>query len=1094
MGIVTFLFRLAGIVLLAVCPLVAQAPLGASALSGTVRDPEDMVIAGASITLTETSKGLVRRSESDVSGSFLFPSIEPGTYAVRVTKGGFSTHERDGLTIEIGRRATVDVTLQISELRDVITVSSSDQTALETESNVIGTVVDSGRVRDLPLNGRDFLQLGLLAGGAVDISSANDNIGANVGHPDRMIVLPGTLPYTVGYFLNGIPIRGSRDGELALNLSIADIDQFKVQEGFLMPDQGANPASVNVVSKSGTNNFHGEAFEFLRNSDIDARSFFATSAEDLKQNQFGFALGGPLWKNRLWFHGFYEGLRQVSAFASAGYSPTQEMFEGNFARTGHIIYNPATYDPGSGTREPFPNNMIPVSQINPVAKNLLKYYLPGPSLSTIPSNVFGNPKSTLNDDQGGLRFDAAFSEHQQLFAQIFRQASPAANPGLYPLSGLLFNNQSELVMLAHTWTISPHMLNSTRVAFVRSIAIGGNEAQSQGSLLESIGIQNTIYDRGISEIDLQGYSSFGQSEGELGNRDNTWHIGEAFSYLRSHHSFKFGFDLGYRRGWHQNANSAALGELQFAPVFTAQLAPNGQGQTVPKANTGDSFADFLLGTPSTGQVSGLPVVQFRGTQLSTFVQDTWSVTPNFTLNYGLSWYLETPPDPQGWARNVVHGFDPVKGLITYAALGQLNPETVSTHLNNFAPRLGLAWQPKFLKAAVIRAGGGIYYTQFPWIVAQFPLIVSPPFGGGEAFGNPLTNPVPTYVLGSNIFPPMVTAPLSSTYAASLPADTLASAIDPNMRTGYVSQWNFSVQKGLGKSDSFELIYLGSSGHRLLYYTDISQCRPTAALFCDPAAKPWPRYDLIAWVDSSGNSSYEGLIAKYDHRMAGGLNLRFEYTFAKALTDAWESSQNPGNQISNCRACDKGPATFDVRNRAVASAVWAIPFGRGRRYAANMSRAINSVIGGWTLTTIATFATGQPVYLTGPNQTGGYLDTPLPNRVCDGRSDQLSGNIRNNGFLWFDTACFPVPPVGYFGNSGRTVLNGPGLNNWDIGVEKSFALAQETPRLLLRAETFNAWNHAQFEQPNGNAGAGVNFGRISAALPPRLIQVALKLLW
>ena len=230
-------------------------------------------------------------------------------------------------------------------------------------------------------------------------------------------------------------------------------------------------------------------------------------------------------------------------------------------------------------------------------------------------------------------------------------------------------------------------------------------------------------------------------------------------------------------------------------------------------NTGDAFADFLLGIPTQGQVEGLPVVEYRGTYFSPFIQDTWRVTSNLTLNYGLSWYL----------------------------------------------------------------------------------------------------------LGKNIFPSKITAPLSPSYPASLPAGTLASALDPALRTGYVSQWNFSLQKGLSKSDSVELSYLGSSGHRLLYYTDLSQCRPSADLFCNPAAKPWPRYDLLIWFDSGGNSSYHGLIGKYEHRMDSGLNLRFEYTFAKALTDAWQSSQTPGNQIASCRACDKGPATFDVRHRAVTSA-------------------------------------------------------------------------------------------------------------------------------------------------------------------------------
>jgi len=250
---------------------------------------------------------------------------------------------------------------------------------------------------------------------------------------------------------------------------------------------------------------------------------------------------------------------------------------------------------------------------------------------------------------------------------------------------------------------------------------------------------------------------------------------------------------------------------------------------------------------------------------------------------------------------------------------------------------------------------------------------------------------------------------------------------------------------------------------------------------------------VVYAGSSGNSSYAALIAKYEQRLGVGLNLRVEYVFAKALTDSWQSSVSI-NQISDCRSCSKGPATFDVRQRAVASLVWSLPFGRGQRFGANLARWADVATGNWSLSAITTFATGQPVNLTAPNQTGSAFVNPLPNRVCGGRSNQLSGNIRNNGMLWFDTACFPVPPAGYFGNSGATVLNGPGMNNWDLGFQKTFGIARESAKLQLRAEMFNAWNHAQFEQPNGNAGAGVNFGRISATLPPRLVQVALKLRW
>jgi hypothetical protein len=268
---------------------------------------------------------------------------------------------------------------------------------------------------------------------------------------------------------------------------------------------------------------------------------------------------------------------------------------------------------------------------------------------------------------------------------------------------------------------------------------------------------------------------------------------------------------------------------------------------------------------------------------------------------------------------------------------------------------------------------------------------------------------------------------------------------------------------------------------------MGQCRPTVDLYCDPATRPWPRYGLILYQDGAGNSSHHAFIAKYEHRMEPGLNLRFEYTFGKALSDSWQAANVSANQVTHCRGCSKGPTTFDTRHRAVTSVVWELPFGRHPGWT-------RIAFGGWTVLAITVFSTGQPVSLRGPNQTGSPFITHLPDRTCDGRNEQLSDNIRSNGFLWFDTACFPLARVGYFGNSGPAVLTGPGLANWDLGVEKSFPLGKEATRLEFRAEAFNAWNHAQFLQPNGDSGAGANFGRISATRPPRLIQLAVKLLW
>ena len=353
------------------CNLVrAQSALGVGALRGTVLDTSEGVVGGATVTLTETSKGWVRTSESGGDGSFLFASVIAGVYSIRVDMPGFNTEQMDDLRIEVGQQAAVTIRLQPAGIGTSITVLAPTSTELNAQSNTIGSLVDSEQVRELPLNGRNFLQLALLSGGVNEVSPVSDVFTSNVGPPGRLVVLPGTFPYSVGYSLNGFNIRASRDGELALSPSVAAIDQFKIQVSFLMPDQGTSSAVVNIVTKSGSNQYHGELFEFFRNRVLDARSFFAPVREDLKRNQFGGALGGPLRKDRMWFHAFYEQLRELTAFSASGYSPTAEMFGGDFTATGRIIYDPASYRQDSGTRQPFPNLTIPANRMNPVARNL----------------------------------------------------------------------------------------------------------------------------------------------------------------------------------------------------------------------------------------------------------------------------------------------------------------------------------------------------------------------------------------------------------------------------------------------------------------------------------------------------------------------------------------------------------------------------------------------------------------------------------------------------------------------------------------------------------------------------------------------------
>jgi len=1073
-------------------PLLAQATLGSAAVSGSVRDASEAAIPDAQVVLVETSRHLVRETTTNDAGSFVFPTVGAGIYSLKVTKPAFETYELGDLRVEVGQRAALDVVLKVGAVSNVVLVSAGERLLLATESNAIGTVVDSARVESLPLNGRNFLQLALTAGGA-NAPVGNSNNTSQVGHPDRAVILAGNMPETTGYLIDGIATRGGRVGESAVNVSVAAIDQFKVQQSFFMPDQGPNPALVNVTTKGGGNAFRGQAFEYVRNNIFDARNFFALAKDNLKRNQFGGASGGPIRKDKLWFFGYYEGLRQVQTVTSNAYTPTQAMFGGDFTAIGQAIFDPATYSTATGMRQPFAGGVIPESRINPVSSNLLKYYLPGSSLAQRPSNLFGNPTNTLDDDQWGIRLDYSINSKQILFGQFIHQNSPAKTGGLFPLSGALFPNGSDLIVVQHTWTIAAALINTARIGFVRNVALDGNQGVAAGHILGQVGIRNTFDDRGISGISLQGYAGFGHAAGDLGNIDNSYQLDDGLNYIHGKHNVQFGASIRYRRTWQQNANAGALGTLTFQPALTAQVSTNPQGQATTQANTGDSFADFLLGYPVSGTVNGLPRLPYRFTQYLPYISDTWKVSRELTLNFGVSWFLSTIPDPQKWARNYVHSFDPSSGLLTYAALGQVNPEILSFDPKEAAPRFGLAWSPAKLRNTVVRAGAGVYYADSALIEMQFGM-VAPPFSSTLAITQTLTNPIPQYQLAHNVFPQLSLPALSSTFATSLPNGTNAFLLNPSGRMPYVSQWNLSIQHVLGNNDLMEVDYLGSSAHRLQNRYDIDQCVVTAALFCNVATKPYPRYAGLLTADFNGNSSYEAIIAKYEHRMAGGLDLRAEYTFAKALTDGWELGGSTQSQIAGCRACDKGATSFDTRHRAVVSALYDLPFGRKRAFGKTLTPALDLIAGGWTVTAISTFATGTPVFLSGPATTSSLNITHRPNRICDGNNSDLLHNLRTNGFLAFDTSCFVTPPIGYFGNAGRDVIYGPGANNWDMGLQKFFRLGNEVRRLEFRAEMFNAFNHAQWSLPNGNAGAGANFGRVSSAGAPRLMQMGMKLLF
>lgn len=1071
-----------GIVAVLTVPSIwAQGVSGSASVAGTVTDTTGAVIPGASVVLLNVERGSEQEVSTNEAGNYAYPDITPGTYSVRVSSDGFQTREVTDLQVQVGQRAAVNVELEVGQVTEVVTVEAA-AVLLETESNAIGTVVDSERVNELPLNGRNFLELALLAGGTAP-AEGRASFAGQIGHPGRFVVIGGVKAANNSYTINGIQVRGARGGELAVNVSIANVDQFKVQSSFFMPDQGPNPSMVNVTTVGGTNAFHGEAFEFLRNTKLDARNFFSPGPEELKRNQFGFAIGGPIVKDKMWFRTGYEGMRERVAFTRGVFTPTQAMFGGDFSEDPFIIHDPMTLNETAGTRQPFPNQQVPRDRFNSVSENLLQYYLPGASFTQRPNNLFVNPRNVVEDDQLNARVDMQLTDRQSLFTQYMWSDNSAVRPGSFPLSGAFYPNQFWMWMAQHTYTISPKWVSTIRLGVSRNQALFSNEGRDVGDILTPLGITGTFDTRGVFAQRIQGFAGFGRSNGDLGNIDNNYQFDPGFSYITGNHQYRFGASVRYRRTWQQNANAGAHGSLIYNRVYTAQLSRNAAGNLVPAGGSGNAFADYLLGTPDRGSTRGLPMLQYRHTQFMPYVQDTWKVRRNLTLNWGISWFKDTIPNPRGTAADYPHGFDPATGLLEFAVLGQVDPRVIEPDSNNIAPRFGIAWQVD--DKTVLRAGGGVYFSDMQLIELQF-AAVGPPFTNSVDAIN-TGKLIPEFIPGVNIFPVIPLPPIDENFASNLPAGITPFTLQEEGRTPYVQQWNLSLQRTLGRSSMLELSYLGNSGHRQQNRYDNNQCQVTADLFCDRATRPYPRYRAILQSDFNANSSFNALVARFHRRMSRGVDLRVEYTFGKALYDGWELGGATNNQIANNRALDKGPTSFNVRNRLVTSLLWELPFGRDRAFGSGMSRAADYVVGGWNVSTIATFSNGLPIFITVPNRTGSPFVGHRPNRTCSGNLSSV--DLRSNR-QFIDTSCFQDTERGFFGNSERAPISGPGLNNFVVGIQKDFEFA-ESKLLEFRLEMFNAFNHAQFRNPNGSV-ANRNFGLVSAARQPRVVQMALKL--
>ncbi len=598
-----------------VLPLMNQSTLraqsGRSSIQGAVTDASGAVILGAEVVLENTSTGVVLKAYTDGSGSYSFPSAPPGVYSLQVSKEGFASYKLSQFTVTVGQHASENATLNVAGSSESVVVEARGlSNLLDTQSNDLGTVIGPQSVQQLPLNGRNYLQLGLLSGATQPTVGAQSAAISQTGHPGMSINIAGNQPDYTMYVVNGLQTLGSRAGNTSLNLSVGAIDQFEVHYGFFMPDMGPNPGIVDVVTKSGTNHLHGEVYEFVRNNQMQARNYFAidsTTGQPIPpgpyhQNQFGFAFGGPVLKNKLFYFVNYEGYRQTQSAIQNAYTPTAAMFNGDFSQAGVNIYDPATYNPATNTAHAVPGKYHPprshLRRREGTACLLPAWLQPGQQAEQ--SERHSEDNVELGPVHGPHRLQPQPNEPGLLPGQLAELAGE--QPGLFfQARESSFPLDTELVNVGWNWTLSSTKVNELRVGGIRdSVYRRGTTSQWTAAEAEYHG--HCRFEWRSRRSDFTGFTGFGTSTGLVGNLDNLYQIADGFNWLHGNHQIKFGAEIAYLRTIQSSANASARGVFNFNGNFTAQFPTSG-GFT-PVAGTGSPFADFLLGDLSTAQSVG----------------------------------------------------------------------------------------------------------------------------------------------------------------------------------------------------------------------------------------------------------------------------------------------------------------------------------------------------------------------------------------------------------------------------------------------------------------------------------------------------------
>ncbi len=1048
----------------------AWSQVSTGSVAGQVTDASGAVVPGAEVTLVNEGTGAERSAKTDVGGGYIFPVVQPGYYTVRAANPGFRTFQISGLEVQVAQRVIQNIKLEVGDTATQVEVLAAAP-VLDQRGAEIGQVISHREVVDLPLNGRNFLDLAKLAPGVAELAGSSQSTG---------LAINGQRANQIGFFFDGVDTRTEERGKPAFTPSIEAIQEFKIQQNAFSAEFGRTPAGINLVLRPGTNEFHGTLFEFLRNDRLDARSFFSSRVDPLRRNQFGGVVSGPVVRNRTFFMSNYEGLRTRRARTLFQNVPTAAQREGDFTG-GPVIHDPATLDPLTNRRQPFPGNVIPATRFARFGLAALKYY-PLPNAAGAFNHVVSS--SNTNDaDQFHARVDHQFSERDLLFARYSYSNADSESPTGLPLTGTLETTEVHSITLQESHTFSPSQINQFRAAWTFYDNTLGFPVADRNLAVEEFGLKNLNPPTsffGLPRISVVGLSDIGANPFQpQGPRENMYLLADDFSWITGPHSLKFGFDGRYYRPAGK-VQVTPNGNITFQNRFTNQPGV---------AGTGSAVADLLLGHPWTGRGTRFAesngLVSLKYFYYGFYFQDEIRLTPRFTLNLGLRYEYQTP-FRERFGDLAILDFDNTRILLQDEDVKNLH----DPDRNNFAPRAGFAYSltPK----TVIRGGGGVFYGQ-PRGSEFTSFQLTPPFVVDQTLTSNALRPD----LIERLFPlPEVRDP--ATGAVKVSPSTNAFVLDPEFRTNYTIHWNFGIQRELAANWLLEVAYVGNGAHKLTGRDTINQ----AFLDSEPenptpiqSRRPNPLIGDVSMVKSLDNSNYHALSLKLNKRFSNGISVLAAYTFSKVMGigGALFGDQSRTQDARN-RDAEYAPLEFNQKQRLTLAWVYELPFGRGKPIGSRLSGAANSLFGGWSLQGLYTAHSGFPLTPASTVSANvGRADMNRADRICDGNLDDDARSVDR----WFDTSCFPNHPFGRFGSSGNGVIIGPGVNAFNLTLMKNFAIplgGREPGMLQFRAEFFNAFNHPSFGDPNLGAGTQ-QFGVIrSTRVGGREIQLALKFLF